>query len=267
MVKLNKLLLSSTIISCLSLLYSLNADSITISPATKVIETQPGVAQTFSIKILNDGNEKASIECYMSDLDIDKNGNKIFKPVGTTKNSVAKYINIAEPKKFILGVNETKEVLLSINVPKGIIGGNKAIAFFQAKPVNDTLNGKKLIMSVRAGATILQETAGTTDIKSRITSVDVEEPSNVSPLKLKMKVKNEGNTHVTATGTVAIVDSNESFIGTMDLSKTIVYPNREAVLEGRLINNTSLKSGMYHALITYQYRDKSISIDKVFYIK
>lgn len=266
MLNFNKLLHKTILVSFFAL-YSLNVNAITISPATKIIETQPGVPQTFVIRVLNDGNEKASIECYMSDIDIDKNGNKVFKPVGSTKSSVAKYINISEPRKFILGANETKEVLFSVNVPKGVIGGNKAIAFFQSKPVNDTMDGKKLIMSVRAGATILQETIGTAEIKSKITSVDIEQPSSISPLKLKMKVKNEGNTYVNATGTVAIVDSNESFIGTMDLNKTIVYPNRDATLEGKLLNNVKLNPGMYHALITYQYRDKSVSIDKVFYIK
>jgi hypothetical protein len=249
------------------LMLSAPAFPITISPATQILETEPGVAKTFTVKVLNDSKDKATMECYMSDMEIDKKGNKIFKPVGTTGQSVAKYITIAEPSKFILGPQESREVVLTANIPKGVVGGNKAIAFFQAKPVEDKVQGKKLIMSVRAGTTILQETKGTVDIRSKIKSADIIPPASGNPLTVKVKVKNEGNTYLMSTGIVTILGPKDSFVGSVELDKALIFPGKEAELEGQLTTVDEVEPGTYHALITYQYRDKSISIDRVFTIK
>lgn len=251
----------------LLLLFSTPAMSITISPASHILETVSDLPQTFIIRVLNDGKDRSQFECYMSDLDINKKGNKIFKPVGTTSQSIAKYISIAEPRKFILDGKESREVVFTLKVPKGIIGGNKAIAFCQSSPLNTDKKDKKLIMAVRAGAVILQETLGTVYIKSRIKAADIILPDADKPLTVKLTVKNEGNTYLMSAGTATILGPNDYFVGSIELKKKLVFPGKEVELKGQLPIAAFIAPGIYHALITYQYRDKNISIDKVFTVK
>lgn len=268
-----KLKKKAIIFSVLSnLIFSLNSYAITITPSIKVIETDPEKAETFVVKVYNESGEKNFISSYINDFDIDRNGNKVFKPVGSTHNSISKYIKIIEPSSFYIEPKETKEVFFTLNVPKSIVGGNKSIIFFQSKSAEDVnaskKNIKKMIMSVRAGATILQESKGTTEIKSRISKIDIikPSPSGSQNLIIKLKIKNEGNTFVNTSGNISLIRDDDTYVSSATLEEKIIYQNRESPVEANFTSVKKLDPGLYHALITYKYRDKTISIDKTFQI-
>lgn len=248
---------------------SINAHAITITPSIKVIETESEKAETFVIKVYNESGEKNFISTYISDFDIDRNGNKAFKPIGSTHNSISKYIKVIEPYNFFIEPKETKEVFFTLNVPKSVVGGNKSIIFFQSKLADDVApkkDVKKMIMSVRAGATILQESKGTTEIKSRISKIDIIKPSKSQNLVIKLKIKNEGNTFINTSGNISLIRDDDTYVSSASLEEKLIYQNRESFIDGNFISVKSLEPGLYHALITYKYRDKTISIDKTFQI-
>lgn len=251
-------------------LLPLNSHAITILPATKIIETESEKPETFSIKIYNESIEKNLIYVYVSDFDVDKNNNKIFKPIGSTRNSISKYLKIVEPSSFFIEPKENKEVFFNLTVPKNILGGNKSMVFFQSKLADDNTlnkNSKKMIMSIRAGATILQESKGSTNIKSTISKIDVIKPLGSQNLVIKIKIKNDGNTFINTSGTISLVRDDDSYISSTSLEEKIIYQNMESTVNGNFTSIRSLEPGSYHALITYKYRDKTISIDKAFKIE
>jgi hypothetical protein len=247
------------------ILFPLKAFALTLSPATVKLETEPGVAQTFKLKVTNEGKKKIVVIPSVEEIGFTKKGKKIYLPIGSYPFSIAKYINL--PKNtFELNPDETREINCSINVPKGINGGNRAIVFFSGEPyVPPSVKYKSRVkMAVKLGATILQETRGTTVIKSRIKDAIVSIKADKS-LSMALRVLNEGNTHFYGSATVAILGKDDTFIGTLEMPQTLVFPGREGILRGKL--NMKIAPGYYNALITYQFKDKNITINKPFLIK
>ncbi len=255
-----------SIFSYLSL-FQINANALTISPHTVVIQTDSGQAGTTVINVINEGNATYQVNSYPWDIGFDKNGNRIYKPIGSFNYSIAKYVKI-NPEKFILKSKESQEVKVSIMLPKDMSGGNQAIAFFEAIPIDNlkVIKSDKLKMGIRLGGLLLQETKGTIKLASKIKKVDVILPTSTKPLILKLNVSNEGNSHIFASAMVAIMGINDTYIGQLSLNKILIFPKKNDTLIGTW--NGVLSKGFYHALITYQYgEDKNIVIDKTIEVK
>jgi hypothetical protein len=241
--------------------------SLTISPATVEIETEPDATGNFTIKVYNESSKPLKLNVYVWDLAIDKNGKKIYNsPNPNSKNSIARFITPVE-KEFILQSKDTKIVTFLINTPKTISGGNSAIAFFYAMPVIPKEKGAKALIAVstRLGATILQETKGTVESKSRISSIKISRTKSDNPLEFQMKVLNEGNSFINASAVVGIIENENNFLGSFKIDKKIIPPNGEGLMSKEI--KLDLKPGFYHAVVTYQYKGKTITINKPFNIE
>jgi hypothetical protein len=247
-------------------LFPLNAFSLTIAPGTVKLETEPGVPKTFAMKIYNESSVKIIVTPSVMEFTMNKNGKKIVKPIGSLPSSVAKYLTFPSGD-FLLDPKETKEFNMTINVPKSVIGGNYALAFFRATryiPPGSKFK-TKVATAIKLGATILQETKGTEIISSKIKSVTITKPNKESPLSFSMNLINEGNTYIQASATVAVLGKDDTFIGTFNIKDKLILAGKEGIIKGEL--KMPHEPGLYHALITYQYRDKSITINKPFSIE
>lgn len=250
-----------------SFLITLNSNAITVSPFLVEIETEKGKVGSEKIKIINDSNSEQEIKSTLVDVDFDKNGNKIMRPPGTLKNSVSQYVKIF-PSKFILKPQESKEVVLSIDVPVDSVGGKYCIAYFESLPVQFAVSKKekKMKLGIRLGVVVFQKTKGTVITKSRISSIDIEQPSESKPMIMKLNVINQGNAHIKASATAAIMTEDDDFVGRVDFTNTYIVQGISKTLIGEFGGN--IQPGKYHALITYEYaEDKNIVIDKHFEIK
>lgn len=262
----NFYILLTIIFSCL-LFFQKNVFSLAISPFFTVIETESGNSGTKIVQVINEYDTDYEINASLMDISFDEKGNRLIKPIGSFPNSVAKYLRVT-PNKFILKGKETKEVQVSIQVPKDSIGGRQAMVYFEGTPViseNFAQKSKKIKMAIRLGLLVLQQTKGTVITKSRITDVNISLPSKSKPLIIKMNVLNQGNSHIEATGTAAIIKQDDTFIGKVDFNNMIIFPNRSKTLTAEYLGK--IEKGFYHILITYMYSpDKSVVIDKSFEI-
>jgi hypothetical protein len=254
------------LILLLVIFFPLKAFSLTITPATIKLQTEPGKPQTFSVKVQNESNIELQIEPSVEEFSFDKKGIKFFRPVGSLPGQVARYITFPT-STFNLKPGEIRQVNFSINVPKGIIGGNQAAVSFMSLPY--TLPSLKLktgiVMAVKLSSTVLQETIGTTIVKSRIKTASIKNTTHGNPAKLEMVVKNEGNTYIYGSASVAIMGKDGAFLGTFSIPDTLVLPGQEVLMSEAL--KLKLPPGSYNALITYIYRDKTITIDKPFNVE
>jgi hypothetical protein len=89
--------------------------------------------------------------------------------------------------------------------------------------------------------------------------------STNAPLDFEMKVNNYGTGYIIGTGVVSIIDKKNKFLGSFELDKKIIPTKREVLMKKEIL--LSLDSGEYNALVTYNYKNKSISINKPFEIK
>lgn len=243
----------------------LPSQAITLSPATVEIETEANIPKTVEFSIYNESKKRMKVTSFVWDLIIDEKGGKNpVPPIQNKKNiSITKYIEPQE-KDFVIEGKQTKIVKVLVNIPKEIKGGNSALVFFEAEP--SIIKGKTLVsVATRLGATILQETKGTIKIKSRISDVKIEKPNSNKPINFKMTAINEGNSYITASATIGILGSDDSFRGTFSVDKKIISPNSKVTFEKDL--RISLPDGSYNAIITYFYKNKNVTITKSFQIK
>lgn len=250
---------------------SKNANALGISPYVVDMLTESGQDGNKTIKVFNDSPVTYNLKMYAHDIGFDKNGKKTHFPP-TNDDSIAKYVDII-PKNLVLKANETREVKVIVKTPANWKGGKQSLVFFDARPEvaeNEKTDKKKinakLELSLSLGALILNEIKGTTVLKSRIVKADILAKKNGKKVDVLVSVDNTGNTHLKASGFVSIMDENDMFIGRVDLKNTIVFPGKTEVLTSRW-EGEKLKSGTYHALITYEFgEDKNVIIDKAFKI-
>jgi hypothetical protein len=133
---------------------------------------------------------------------------------------------------------------------------------FQASPYEPApqKNPAKVKMSVRLGTTLLQEDSQSARVSSRITHCEVLPAKQ--ELKVQLTVNNEGNTYLQASGVVAIMDHQDNFLGTFKIPNRTVLRGESAQLVGSWRHK--LKPGKYQALVTYQYREQSITVTRNF---
>ena len=110
---------------------------------------------------------------------------------------------------------------------------------------------------------MLHETTGTTELKAKIKQVIPHIDKNKLS-SFDIGIMNEGNTHFYSTVSISISGKNYSFISTHKSTKTLVYPNQKLTVP--VVIDKKLEKGDYHALITFQYSDKAVVIDKPFQI-
>jgi hypothetical protein len=262
-----KIIWGSLIISILLFLLPAQGYSLSISPPTVVLQTSPGETRTSVINVFNEkgiGHYKISV--YATDIGFDKKGQRIFKRPGGFPNSFAKNIKIS-PEEFEITDRKGKDVKITLEVPKDIVGGHQSIVFFEATPIPSKFKKKqRMLVRTRLGATILHEIKGTVNLKSRIRSINVSPPTAAKSMGFNLEVVNDGNTHFYGSAIIAVLNNDDHYIGNINIPKTLILPGRTQKLSGEWKGN--LKDGKYHALVTYQYgEDKNVTIDKVFDFK
>jgi hypothetical protein len=237
------------------------AFSLTIGPDPISIISNPGETVRKSITVINDNNNQCKINLYL--MDTIYSGN-IKKYVAPSKNSVAKYINIF-PSQFILKALEKKQLELIMKVPEKLSGSSQLRLFIESSPdVPPQFVKKKMIKVTRISIPLNFEVNGTVKLSARINGVKVLQNKN-EPLGFEIEVLNQGDANIDGKAMISLMDSEYNFIGKVDTGQKFLPPFRGKTLTGTW--RTQLPKGSYHALITFFYRDKDVTIDKAFDIK
>ncbi|GIW21426.1 MAG: hypothetical protein KatS3mg068_0433 [Candidatus Sericytochromatia bacterium] len=109
----------------------------------------------------------------------------------------------------------------------------------------------------------LFELEGTTSVSARIKKVELNKKDFLN-IDFQTIVQNKGDSNLEGIVFISILDENYNFITKLQSKKKTIYPYQECSF------NNSIKyyfpKGNYHAIITFVYKDKSVSIDKPFEI-
>jgi len=242
-----------------------NSYSLSLSPYSILISAEKDETSYSEVTITNDNNFTYQVRTYSMDLDIDNSGKKIYKLPDKINKSFATNIRVF-PEEFILKPYESKNVKIFVEKNPDLIGGNKAMVYFESTPFENDKSKKvdKIIVAMRLGVLVLHEVKNTVIKSSKIKSFFVEQLSN--EIIFNLKVENTGNSYIEPITFISIFKENNFFIGNLEFSKSIIFANKEKLLKSKL--NYKLDKGNYYAIITYQYdKDKIISIQKNFEIK
>jgi len=239
--------------------------ALTVIPSIIELNSTPNSQETFVIKVRNDEGKKRIIKSYSWDLALNKDGKYEKRPIGGFDYSLAKNIRTLKEETF-LEANEMKEIYFTLKVPNDIQGEKQAIIYIQSIPDLKAKKGRSVIFSTKIAVPVFLKIKGTESIKSKIKNVKVLEPTKKEGLSILLNVINDGNVHIKSSASISIVSDDYSlFVGSIKTDSQIVLPNGEKHLKGEL--NRDITAGKYRALITYEYDDKNIVIEKPFEIK
>ncbi|GIW22115.1 MAG: hypothetical protein KatS3mg068_1122 [Candidatus Sericytochromatia bacterium] len=244
------------------ILFISNSYSFSLSPYSVLIQAEKNETAYSEVTLTNDNNFSYQVKSYPMDMDIDNNSKKIYKLPDKANKSFASNIRVF-PEEFILKPYESKTVKIFVEKNPDLKGGNKAMVYFEAIPIDNEKNKKvdKILVAMRLGVLVLHEVKNTIVRASRIKNFYVEQKEN--EIIFYLKIENTGNSYIEPTTFVSIFKDNNFFIGNLEFNKSIVFAGKEKTLNTKL--NYKLDKGKYYAIVTYQYdKDKNNKYSKKF---
>ena len=239
--------------------------SLSFTPMLVEMTAAPGETRTFEVTMMNEGRAAtADFLVYTADLVQKPNGDYEVVDVGTSEYSCAKWIKLSIDKASI-GPSEAFAVRGTLTVPRAASGGRYAAVVFELIP--EQRKGDPAFASstfVQRFATVVELTIPARQVQRRldVTGFNVEYASETpayastygrDAVILSAELKNEGDIHVFARGSMILRDATGKRLREIPLGA-----GRGIVLPGASINLSSvlpggLAPGDYIADISIRY--------------
>ncbi len=95
---------------------NLSAQDFEVAPVKVSFNATPGESQSRTVTIKNHGNRRETITLRMQDYLVQREGNTELLPAGSTRNSIASWVNL-NPSFVELEPNETRTIQLNLQAP------------------------------------------------------------------------------------------------------------------------------------------------------
>jgi hypothetical protein len=244
-------------------MFGTSAHALTLFPVAIKVKTSEGQTQTHTIRVFNEHKNPIQVIPSLEDW-ILQNGKRSFLKSGAAPFGLSPYVKM-DTSSFVLKGRESRLISVNVTVPADKLGGHYTMAYFLATPYDPAPQQEKVAkmkVAVKLGTMVLQEDKASVSIRSRILACEIE--PDKQGLKVPLKVLNEGNTYLDVSGTIAIMDHQDNFLGSFKTPKKHIVRGESTELVGKW--SYKLKPGSYQALITYHYRDQSTTITRNFTI-
>lgn len=117
--------------SILFFVFSLSGQDFEVSPVVLKFELEPGLSETRKLFVTNHAAEKATFEMKLYDYTVDEKGKKKNMAAGSSDRSCAAWLSL-NPSIVDIAPNETKEIEVTMTVPKGAYDTRWSIIAVQA---------------------------------------------------------------------------------------------------------------------------------------
>jgi len=239
--------------------------SLSFTPLLVELTATPGSVKTFEVAVMNESKAaSANFRVYTADLTQEPVGDYAVLDAGTSRHSCAKWIKLSADKATI-GPGEAFAVLATVTVPRGTSGGRYAAVVFELAP--EDRKGDSAFAAttfVQRFVTVVELSIPARQVQKRldVTGFSVahasENPAYTSAygkqaIILTAEVKNEGDIHVFARGSMILRDSTGKRLREIPLGA-----GRGIVIPGAAVNFSSvlpagLAPGDYVADISVKY--------------
>lgn len=190
-----------------------SGQALSISPPLVDVKSDPGKPVTVTIKVTNISSGDLLIKNQINDFGAKNESgepNIIFDDNQTTSYSLRNWVSAPDP--FILGANQSKNVVFEINVPNDAEpGGHYAVFRFTGKAPE--LEDSGVALSASIGSLVLLKVSGTVAEQANILDFYSATPTfeksgffESGPIGFVERIENKGNIHIQPTGTVEIFD-------------------------------------------------------------
>jgi|GEM_PF-6860892 len=252
--------------------------SLVVKPPNLDLISNPGAAKSFFL-VVNNPNPKESIEVkiYLETAYMDQEGELVFLTVDEAPEGAGNWIKLRKDKVKLKPLASEK-IPLRLNMPAGIAsGGYYAAVMFEPVGKDESIQ-KGLQVAFRLASLVQITVKGSKPLVRKAEFGDLSYfygPLNIKDLSQQevktvkakvakefpdkkgtffaVQVKNIGNTHFRAKGTVLITTKDNKRKGEVELvsGKGMVYPGGARFFIGQL--PTVLSAGDYLAQLRFRY--------------
>lgn len=246
---------------------ALSQISITVVPPMVETSIAAGGLRTFKLVVSNLGNKPVDIEGYTCDLKLNPDGIPLVLEPGTSSYSCAKWIELTDDK-FTLDPGSKKEIGAKIRVPRGVRGGRYAVILFESLSSASTKRGN-VILGARLGTIVMVSIPWTLKREAEISQIRMEEApvspregrqrkTLIQPVNFIVSLKNMGNVHIEANGSVVIKNDEGRIIDRIPLQAGTgtVLPEGVRDFQGSWSNPRKMVKGKYTAEARINYRGR-----------
>ncbi|MDQ3007969.1 MAG: hypothetical protein M3Q81_00035 [bacterium] len=198
---------------------------LTVSPITIVLETEPGVPVTSTIKVRNNGSENEYIQASLSKFQADPSGEKPQILDFTAEEEYSKWITFKEPS-FVIRPGEWKTIEFTFAPPKAAALNYFYVLVFE-RQLNANAQDGESVLSGAPGILVLANVLSPNS-KRELQLESFSVPwlfIEFLPVEFVMKVKNTGNTFLAPVGNI-FIDGN----GKKDVAVLSANPNSSNIL-------------------------------------
>jgi P pilus assembly chaperone PapD len=225
-----------------------HAFTISVDPPSVTISSAPKESKSGTIMVANRGKGPLKIKAYVQDWVYAKDRSKEFKAAGSTPYSCANWINIF-PTEFELSSQGEQAVTFTITVPENAKGGHQAVIFFDAQAQKEKPQKTGVIVIGSIGTIIYQETEGNVNKEASISDFSTSWEKGV--LTAQLKFKNQGNTHLSAEGSLVLLGKNGLMAGRVKIPKINLLPGE--TIPAKVKWQGKVEEGEYKAVATLDY--------------
>jgi hypothetical protein len=195
----------------------------TVSPPAIAVEAQPGVPNTVSIRIQNQGLTTEKVKATIMKFDAQsETGLPNLKPL-TAGDEYGKWAQVS-PETFTAEPNVWTNVQLTISPPKtAAFGYYYAIVFSRADSPKNPQAGKSNLLASIASLVLLDVNAPGSIRKLQVDNFSTTRNSNeFLPVNFNVRLRNVGNTHAGVRGSITI-SKNKKFIDEIPVNSSNGY--------------------------------------------
>jgi len=247
---------------------ALSQISITVAPPLVDTSIPAGGLRSFKLVVSNLGNSAVDIQGYACDLKLNPDGTPLVLEPGVSAYSCARWIELTEDK-FTLDVGSKKAIGATVKVPRGERGGRYAVILFESLSSGRRQRGN-VILGARLGTIVMVSIPWTLKKEAKILQIKVEEATNaptesrqgkisIKPVNFIVSLKNMGNVHISAKGSVVIKNGKGRIIDRIPLEAGTgtVLPDGLRDFQGTWSNPRKMVKGNYTAEARINYRGRT----------
>lgn len=240
-----------------------------VSPAIMEIILDEATPSSKTIQIFNLTNFalpiKTMVESFTPNekLELSKKDLKVFDS--------SSWIGIGEENRdFILQPKENRAINVTITQPKGASpGGHYASIIFQPLIPQEMVNEESVFVFARVATLVFMQVKGDIDEDLTIKEMKVSSFYQYPPEKVKVVLKNSGNTHLRPRGVVEIYDEiNNKTVAKISITPSLILPNTEKAYSIDMNKIKNLKPGRYSIKpkIVFGTKNTVVTLDKKYFI-
>lgn len=253
--------------------------SITVAPPLVETEVPAGGLRTVRLVVSNLGEKRVDIQGYTSDLRLNQDGTPVVLKTGSSAYSCADWIELTEDE-FTLEAGSKKVIGVKIRVPRGVRGGRYGVILFESESSSRRKRGS-VVLGARLGTILMISIPRTFKREAEISKIRFErvtenspkglyKDSSTKPLNFIVSLKNTGNVHIKAQGSLVIKNEDGRIIDRVPLESGTgtVLPEGIRDFEGFWYNPIKMKKGRYTAEARMNYKGRSQTrAEKIFKIE